>query len=56
MKKKGDGHENLSLFFKRDGVRPKMVMGGSKEKTIVSIRKEFQVADFQINQMETYYT
>ena len=28
MKKKGGAHETLSLFFKRDGVPPKMVMDG----------------------------
>ena len=28
MKNKGDAHETLPLFFKRDGVPPKMVMDG----------------------------
>ena len=31
MKKKGDGNETLSLFFKRDGVLLNMVMYGSKD-------------------------
>ena len=39
MKSRGDAHENLSLFFKRDGVLPKMVIDGSKEQTLVSFRK-----------------
>ena len=39
MKKKGDVHEKLSLFFKRDGVLPKMVMDGSKDQTLGSFRK-----------------
>ena len=39
MKKKGDAHETLSLFFKRDGIPPKMVMDGSKDHTIGLFRK-----------------
>ena len=35
MKRKEDAHETLSLFFKRDGVPPKMAMNGSKEQNLV---------------------
>ena len=30
MKRKGDAHETMFLFFMRDGMPPKMVMDGSK--------------------------
>ena len=33
-KNKVYAHETLSLFFKRDGVPPKMVIYGSKEQTL----------------------
>ena len=49
-KRKGDEHETLYLFFKRDGVPHKMVMDGSKEKTLGSFRKKCQGADFHIKQ------
>ena len=55
MKKKGDGNETLSLFFKRDGVPPKMVIDGLKEQTLGSFIKKGQEADFHINKMEPYY-
>ena len=55
MKRKGDSHESLSLFFNRDGVPPKMVMYGSKEQTLGSFRKKCQEADVNINQIYTYY-
>ena len=55
MKRKGDAHESLYLFFKRDGVPHKMVMGVSKEKTLGSFRKKCQEVDFHIKQMEPYY-
>ena len=34
MKRKGDAHDTLYLFFKRHGVLPKMVMDESKEQTL----------------------
>ena len=37
---RGDAHEILSLFFKKDYVPPKMVMCASKEQTLGSFRKE----------------
>ena len=42
MKIKGDAHETLSLFFKRDGVPHNMVMYGSKEQNLGSFRKKCQ--------------
>ena len=44
----------MSIFFKGDGVPPKMLMDGSKEKTLGSFKKSFQEADFHINQTEPY--
>ena len=43
MKKKGYVNETLSLFFKRDGIPPKMVMDGSKDHTIGLFRKKSRV-------------
>ena len=54
MKNKGNAHETLSLFFKIDGVPPKMVMDGSKDQTLGSSRNKIQEADFHIAQMEPY--
>ena len=55
MKSKGDAHEILSLFFKRDGVLSKMLIYGLKEQTLGSFIKKGQEADFHINKMEPYY-
>ena len=46
MKRKGNAHENLHLLFKEDGVPPKKVMDGSKEKPLGLFRKNYQEADF----------
>ena len=54
MKRKGDSHENLSLFFKIDGVPYKMVMDGSKEQTLGYFIKKYQEADFHIKHTEPY--
>ena len=54
MNRKGYEHETLSLFFKRDGVTPHMVMKGSKEKTIGSFKKNCQEAYYHIKQTEPY--
>ena len=54
MKWKGDAHEKPSLFFKRDGVAPNMVIDGSKENTLGSFMKKCQEADFHIKQTELY--
>ena len=56
MKNKGDAHETLSIFFKRDSVRPKMVMDGSKEQNLVSFRGKNQEVDFNIKKTEPYST
>ena len=48
MKRKGYENETLSLFFKIDGVPPKIVMVVSKEQTLGSFRKKFQEAYFHI--------
>ena len=42
MKSKGDAHENLSLFFKRDGVPPKMVMDVSEDQTLGFLGRIFR--------------
>ena len=54
MKKKGDGNETLSLFFKRDGVTLNMVVYGSKYQNLGSFRKKYQEADFHKKQTDTY--
>ena len=56
MKRKGDAHDTLHLFFKIDGVPPKMIMDRSKEQTLGSFRKKCQDPDFHIKQTETYST
>ena len=56
MKKKGDAHATLYIFFNRDGVSPKMVMDGSNEEKIGSFRKKYQEADFHINKTEPYFS
>ena len=45
MKSKGDEHEILYLFFNRYGVPPKMVMDGSKKKTLGLFRNKCQDVD-----------
>ena len=45
IKRKGDAHETLSLFFNRYGVIPKIVMYGSKEQTLGLFKNECQEAD-----------
>ena len=40
IKKKGYAHETLYLFFKIDGVPPKMVMDGLKEQTLGSFSEK----------------
>ena len=55
MKRKGDAHESLSLFFKRDGVTHKRVMDGSKEQTLGSFNNKCQEADCHIKQAEPYF-
>ena len=45
MKRKGDAHEILYLFFNRYGVPPKMVMDGSKKKTLGLFRNKCQDVD-----------
>ena len=54
IQKKGDEHETFSLFFKSEGVPPKMVMYGSKDKTLGSFSKKCQDVDYHIKQTETY--
>ena len=54
IKKNVDAHENLSIFFKINGVPPKMVMYGSKEQTLGSFRKKCQEEDCYINQTDKY--
>ena len=56
MKKKGDGNETLSLFFKRDGVLLNMVMYGSKDQTLGLFSKKHQEPDFYMKKMEPYST
>jgi hypothetical protein len=51
MKKKSDAQKTLSLVFQRDGVPPKMIMGGSKEQTMGRFWKKCQDADCRIKQM-----
>ena len=48
MKTKGDAHETMYLFFKRDGVPPNMVMDRLKGKIIGLFRKNCQETDFHI--------
>ena len=48
MKRKGDAHETMSLFFKKYDVPHKMVIGVSKGKTLWLVRKNFQEADCHI--------
>ena len=54
MNRKGGPHETLYLFFERDYVTPKMVMGRSKEQTLGSFKIKFQEAYFHINHTEPY--
>ena len=54
MKRKGDAHDTLHLFFKIDGVPPKMIMDRSKEQTLGSFRKKCQEMDCHIIQREPY--
>ena len=37
--KKSDAHETLSLVFQRDGVPPRMIMDGSKEKPWAGLKR-----------------
>ena len=54
MKRKGDAHETLYLFFKRDGVPLKIVMNGSKKQTLGFFRKKCQESDCHIKWMDPY--
>ena len=40
MAKKGYAHEALSLLFQRDGVPPKMIVDGSKEKNLGAFKRK----------------
>ena len=55
MKNKVDTHETLSLFFKRNGVPPKIVMDGSKEQKLLLFINKYQEEDLHINHTVPYY-
>ena len=52
MKRKGDAHETISLFFKRYSEPTKIVIDGSKEQTLRLFRNNFQEEDCHIKQTE----
>ena len=54
MKKKGDAHETLSLFFNRDGVPPNMVMDVSKYQTLGYFSNKCQEAYCHMNDTDPY--
>ena len=48
MKKKGYTHETPPLLFKRDGVPPKMIVGGAKEQILGKFNKKLKEANFHL--------
>ena len=49
---KGDAHEDLSLFFQRDGVPPKMIVEGSKEQTMGNFKLKVAEAGCHLRHTE----
>jgi hypothetical protein len=45
MKRKGEAHKTLSLFFRRDGVPLTMVVDDLKEQTLGKFRQKLREAD-----------
>ena len=52
MAKKVDAHEDLSLLFQRDGMHPKMIVHGSKEKTLGGFKRKVVEAGCHLRQTE----
>ena len=52
MAKKGDSHEALSMLFQRDGMPPKMIVGGSKEQTMGIFKRKVAEASCYLSQKE----
>lgn len=54
LRRKGEAHEALSLFFQREGVPPTMVLDGSNEQTKGDFRRKLREADCHLRQTEPY--
>jgi hypothetical protein len=51
---KGDAHDALSIFLRRYGAPPAMIVDGSKEQIGKTFRQKLQEADTQLRQTEPY--
>lgn len=54
MKNKGDSHETLSVFLKKEGVPPDLIVDGSKEQTLGVFKEKCKEADCHLKQTEPY--
>ena len=55
MEKKGIPYKDISLLFQRDGVPPKMIVGGLKEKTLGLLKRKVAEAGCHLRQTELEY-
>jgi hypothetical protein len=51
---KGDAHDALSIFLRRYGAPPAMIVDGSKEQIGKTFRRKLQEADTHLRQTEPY--
>ena len=54
MRLKKHAHEDLSIYFKQDGVPPKIVVENSKEQNLGKFARKCREADFHLVTTEPY--